>query len=630
MKLAKLKIRNFRCFGPSEERYEWLPNKDLNLLIGPNGSGKTVLADAIDIVMNWEGRTNRALITEYDFPCCDTSQKMEIEVTLIELGNVLGEFESYIQFIDNKTIEPIDENNIEPNGSEHQRGIIIKFEACSDEEDGEIKWRWFFPKFVPTEFEEHKELKRLQHEALGYFRINPAVSGGAFTLGQYSALGRHLRKLNYKLGKLPDSLKPKHQLPRCILGNLDCENCPEKQRCLNEAGEEDVEQNKRIPLGKRLNEIVSKAENMLGLKSWSEMQSSLGPRFGGLRSSLAAITLGLRPAAADNSESFIPFEKLSAGEKYALSFSLATTQIPDSLPPIIIMEEPETALYPSAIGQIITELQSSNSPQVIITTHSESVLRYFSLDHVFVLDSSKQPPKKLKDTLEDDGFDRLQLESLIMPGKTSALFVEKVVVAEGAIDTIVSGELDRLAGKIRSSGEKQSSFASKNWCFFDPGGAPHVAEWAGILRKLGKKVVVLFDADEDGRNNADITKSEYPTFIYKSSKEPEPTLELSLLYGLENDRQKTAINEFQSYPECQNCTLKIDLKNCLKLKDGGCPLKLGKNILKSHLCHSCLKQYYETNTFPSAFSELLEKIDMASLGSIIELNVEKKHGPLRG
>ena len=57
MKIDTLRVRNFRCFEEDIDG-EWgvtfRPNRDLNLIIGPNGSGKTAILDALDIVMNVE------------------------------------------------------------------------------------------------------------------------------------------------------------------------------------------------------------------------------------------------------------------------------------------------------------------------------------------------------------------------------------------------------------------------------------------------------------------------------------------------------------------------------------------------------------------------------------------------
>ena len=140
MKLAKIRIRNFRCFHFSNDSwFEWEPNEDLNLIIGANGAGKTTVVDAIDTILNSDGRTNRSLISEYDFPFCNLDQKIEIEAVLVDIGSLLPVFESYVQFIDAESLNPIDEEERVPDASKDLQALIIKFEACKDEDDGEIK-----------------------------------------------------------------------------------------------------------------------------------------------------------------------------------------------------------------------------------------------------------------------------------------------------------------------------------------------------------------------------------------------------------------------------------------------------------------------------------------------------------
>ncbi len=617
MKIAKLIIKNFRCFG--DDRWVWIPKTDLNLIIGPNGSGKTALIDAIDIVLNSESRSNRALISEYDFPFCDTDKMIEIEIILTELGTDFSKFDSAIEFYDEKTNELTTELDDEDESG--KKAIRIRFEAYLNQDEGEIDRRWILPKFQETEYDDAKELEKKQHESIGYCRINPAISAGAFTLNQYSALGRQLRKLKYRLGKLPDNLKLDYKLPICNFQNKSlCDECEHKEKCKPNPEESTEEKT----IGEYFGKIISDAESMLGEDSWKNMKSGLGPRYGGLKSSLAAITLGLSPQISEK-QSFIPFEKLSAGEKYALSFALAITQIPNASLPIVVMEEPETALYPGAISQMMSKIQSLSShkiPQVIISSHAEAVVRCFAIEHIFVMGSDKKI--NALDKCLATGIKRINFEYLIMPGRTSALFAEKIIITEGAMDAIVSGELDRLAGIISSSGTKMESFAEKKWCFFDAGAATNVKDKADALKQLDKKIVLLFDGDSTGKKLAEGTKNDYPTFIYKHSTETEPILELALLYGLDEVNQTNAIRNFHSFIQCESCSAyQSRINNCLN--KNGCPLpkSISKSELKANLAYSCLNEYKAIKTFPPAFKLLLEKIDSAQKGTVIELEIEK-------
>jgi len=612
MRIARVSIQNFRCFAsPEKWALNWLPNADLNLLIGPNGAGKTALVDAIDIVLNREGRTNRALVTEYDFPCCDTTKVITIEIVLVDMGTAIGKFENDIQFLDKKKFEPIDESDETSDDEKHERGIVIRFEARLDEEEGEIRSKWILPKLAETDYHERQELSPSQHEAIGYFRIQPSISAGAFTLGEYSTLGRHLKRLQYKLGKLPDRLKPTQTLPEC---NWDCENCADKTACTNEVESDNIEVPDARPLGKMLGAIAGTARSMLGTNAWSDMENSLGPRYGGLRTSLAATTFGLRSSQGEG-DGFIPFERLSAGERYALSFALATTRLEGSDTPIIIMEEPETALYPAAIGQIVANLQGASSPQVVVTSHSESVIRRFALDDIFLMNAEPDPVRLGKNV--SDG-NRLAAEALVAPGRTSALLAEKVIVAEGLEDAIVSRDIDRLANEILGPGK---GFADRGWCVFDAGGAPNAHSRAKLLRNWGKNVAILFDGDAVGQQHAATACKEFPTFAYSSSEDGEPTLETSLLNGLPKQQREQAEKAFRENPDCEKCDdVPSDIKECISRKQ--CRSGLQRRERKRRLCSCCITQYRAAGQFPRAFILLLEKLDTATPGEVVALDVD--------
>lgn len=629
MKIDTIRVKNFRCYTDKDESWGLVfrPNLDLNLIIGPNGAGKTALLDAIDLVMNVEGRTNQSLISEYDFPLCDISKQMCVEIVLTEIGQAVAEFESDIQWIDTEDGEPIENKGIEICETGHTKAVIIRFEASLDTNDGEIKWSWILPKFPETGFEKPKELTRNQHSALGYFRIRPAVTAGAFTLGQYSVLGRHLRKLHYRLGILPVGLRGESKLPDCTFDIPKCEECQFKKDCCPDPEHAELGEKGTIPIGMALCKIVGDAKNMLGVNRWgNRMGTSLGPRYGGLRSSLAALTIGLR-AGDINSVSFIPFERLSAGEKYTLSFSLAKAQVPGDTPPVIIMEEPETALYQTALAKLMSDLQATPTgatPQVIVSSHSESVLRSFSPQDVYILGRDRVP-RRVEDIVNRREYPKrvmARLETLIMPGGSSALFAEKILLVEGAQDTLVSGQLDRLAAKTAAMNQEKDcrSFASLGWCVFESAPASNTASYVRLFKSFGKEVAALFDGDGPGKKYAVETKDLCATFIYKSMGGGNPEIEDALLKGLPEAEKEKVIEEFFGDEACDDCDKKIERK-CWK--QGGNDCYLGdKTARKKQIQSLCINKYFELKQFPQAFRSLLEKIESSAPGKIHDLIID--------
>ena len=627
MRIDSIKIRNFRCFPEIEEGswgVQFRPNAHLNLIVGPNGVGKTTILDALDLVLNAENRSNQSLITEYDFPNCDTSKPLYIEVTLIDLGEARGEFASDIQWMHPADGILVEEKEMLPDNNCHREAVIVALEAFLDDRSGAIEWRWLLPKFPATSIESAKELRRSQHQALGYFRVRPTISAGAFTFGHYSVLGRHLRKLQYRLGKLPKGLRGQADLPTCSLSDPQCSTCSFRSDCVPNR-EDDVPpsaQNSLPTIGTVLNEIVSSAKKVLRASEWTEMQPGLGPRYGGLSSALAALTLGLRHNS-DLNQAFIPFDRLSAGEKYALSFSLAKAQIPGERPPVIVIEEPETALYPSAISTLLREIQAiptGKEPQIIVSSHSESVLRCFIPDDIFIIEKG-HGPKNLMDIvrgIKPMGGHFQKPEYLIMPGGPSVLFADKVLVMEGARDVVISGHLDRLAARCAAvCAVSHVSFATRGWCVFHALGADQIMDCVRVFNALGKITAALFDGDDPGRRYAEQTKDICPTFVYRSCNYTDPALEEALLAGLPPDDAKRVLDEFDNCPLCPMGTP----TKCWTLK-GGCT-KGDREERKILLQSLCLKVYDEKGLFPPAFKNLLNQIDSATPGKVYDLNADQ-------
>jgi hypothetical protein len=227
---------------------------------------------------------------------------------------------------------------------------------------------------------------------------------------------------------------------------------------------------------------------------------------------------------------------------------------------------------------------------------------------------------KRVDTIASDDAMRWALEHLVMPGSTSVLFVEKVLVVEGGGDAFASGILDRLAGSISRKEKLQKSFASTGWTVLSANRADYIPGTVEALQSLGIKVAALFDADRPGRLNADKIKDRCPVFTYERSNNEEVDLELALLLGLQKLDRDKAIKRFQRYSECKTCSQGKNVRNCLS--KNGCCLSVSKDALKSDFRDSCLGQYRETKSFPRAFASLVAKLDTAQTGTIIELEVD--------
>lgn len=615
MKIGCLRISNYRCFGSKNDgafALDFSSFGDLNLLVGPNGTGKTTIVQAIDLALNVENRYNPNLITDFDFHQCDLTREIQIEVIVTDLGSVLkSHFPSHIQWFD--TSKDWEEAET-ADGAGCAEGLLIRFVAEREDSTGAIRSRWILPKFAVSELEEETEMSRSQHEAIDYFRISPRISAGTFALGDNSPLGRYLRKAGYAMGRLaagPDSYS------NC---DLNCGTCSRKEACVSPVAQGGTD----VSLGKNLSDIAMRAMQFLGDNA--ALSAGLGDQRGATKARLSATTLGLRTDLPDGNAGFIPYGQFSSGEKYAFAFALATQNLPERSKPIVVVEEPETALYPAAVGRILAVLRQQDSPQVFVTSHSETVMRHFDLASILVVGRDRRV-RRLGEVIASAGVKpgvEQGFTSLVMPGQGSALLSDRVLLVEGLGDALTSGELDRISAVANLPG---GFLAARGWIALTSHGAGKAVQYAKVLQSLNIQVRALFDGDLAGTREASNAKDDIPVFVYSSSQVSNPRLEEALFYGLESSAQDSVLAEFKTQGWYSACSHKSSSGVCWQTCRKDETLGKNPNPCKESIRDNCIRQYQITRSFPPAFSGLAELLDAAQIGKVVELPIDSLSEP---
>jgi hypothetical protein len=429
--------------------------------------------------------------------------------------------------------------------------------------------------------------------------------------------------MRYRLARTPIQLRGEETLPECTLLDLDCWTCGARAGCLPSPVSGAVEDEQQT-LGDLLGAMSLHARGLLGTASWEGMVPSLGSRYGDLGTTLAGTTIGMRPKS--NPSQFIPFEHLSSGEKYALSFALARSQIPGDAIPVIVMEEPETALYPTGVATLIREIQAvptGGAPQIFLSSHSESVLRCALPGDVYVIGKDHRV-QNLQETLRVVGSsskDPLSRpEYLLIPGGLNVLLADKVLVVEGAQDAIVSGYLDRIAAEIAATVKSQHvSLGAGGWTVFPAQEARTVPTVVQVLLGLGKTVAALLDSDAPGKAAAERTKDVCPTFVFKSAAGGPTALEEALLGGLDTAARDRVLVSYRSLSDCAGCDM-AGPPNCwTRRHEKPCG---DRDDRKRRLQTLCLEEYSSLKLFPKAFLQLIMQLDTAMPGMVRELDVD--------
>ena len=600
-----MRIKNLGCFG--NDGFKFLPKEGLNLLVGPNGCGKTTVVKAIDLVLNPENQYKRDVVNEFDFHMCDTAQAIELEVILTDVGGLVPTFPGHIELFDKRDWKDIVEKDDVPEDKQVQV-LRICFKAYYNEQDGEIQCEWYLPKLEATERMETDRLSRQSHQTVEYVRITAAISAGALTLGDRSQLAKYLQRGGHPLGKLDDE----------ILGGRSGLGCPleEWQKCEKSQACGGPDQQKCV--GMWISEVTHTARGMIGEKSWDGFKPVLGSRYSDAKSRLRATTLGMMCKRSRGGDGFIPFERLSMGERYALALALSVSGQAPGGGGIIVAEEPETALYPAAIGAVLAHVRRQGKSQVIITSHSETVLRHFDLSDIYYL-SRNHTVKGLREVADNTALKHglvYEFEGLIRPGEASALLSDKILLVEGSGDAKVGGRLDRIAARANAR-----FLSDQGWVVLSGNGAGKTPQYAMLLSDLGHRVVLLFDGDKAGREGADKTKGTYPTFTFSDSTLQEPCLEDALLAGLSPETVTKAVEELRQRSKCTNCPSRQN-KRCWSIPRGN-PDECTE--CKFELQRICMREYEEANPaiLPPAFAELAQAIDDAPPG-LVELQIRDK------
>ncbi|MEO5725489.1 MAG: AAA family ATPase, partial [Byssovorax sp.] len=97
------------------------------------------------------------------------------------------------------------------------------------------------------------------------------------------------------------------------------------------------------------------------------------------------VTLGFRERGIAEP---IPLDGVSDGVLHALALLIALQQRRSGL---LAIEEPENALHPWSVRKIMDQAQTSSTGQVLITTHSETVVNaVLDPESLFIVESDDQ------------------------------------------------------------------------------------------------------------------------------------------------------------------------------------------------------------------------------------------------
>lgn len=430
MKLSKLRLTNFQCFGPDTQEITF--ENSTTMVIGPNGSGKTAILQALSRM--FDSNPSRRRVRTDDFHVgIEEEEAPEERSFTIEADFLLPEA---ADDNDAKTIPPcFNHMRLDEEGEV----LTVRFRlAATMGQDGDIAESLFYVLGKETNGDDKLKIvprADRNHIAVYYLpaRRDPNDHIRSSTT---SLLGRIVRAVNWK--------EEAEQYADTVSDLQDL-----------------IEQNSAI---EATSESISK--NWAALHKGSHFKDA-SVTFGAdnLEKLIQNFSVQFTPAHASKD---IDYSLLSDGQKSLLYLSLVSSYIEigrkalaqedgedlgielDKLSPpvfsIIAVEEPENSLSPHYLGRInkaLAETCSGADAQAIFTTHAPSMLRRVKPEHIRYTRLGENRTASVK-TIKLPPASELDAHKFVREGLISnpeIYFARLVILGEGASEDIVLPKL---------------------------------------------------------------------------------------------------------------------------------------------------------------------------------------------
>lgn len=466
MKLHSIKITNFQSFG--EEPIE-LTLEEITYLIGPNGSGKTAVLQALCRLFAFDSSLRRVKRTDFHIPQNESSPPDQ-RTLCIEADFT---FPETTDDEDNSTVAPFF-SHMRLDGVTGLPRVRFRLTATMDF-IGEIEEKF---EYVLTQDGKTTQSVSRADRSLIQLHYLPAQRNPSdhIAYNTNALLGRLLRAVNWK-NESENVRTLTEQINTCLENNISVQTISEAL--------------------KKTWEIVHKGSYFKEPKisfAHSEIENIL-------RHMSVSFTPG-------HDEEIVDFSRLSDGQKSMLYLSLVLTSqsiyhsvrnsednsfdIEKLRPPIftlIALEEPENSLSPHYLGRVIEALKQTtqhNDAQAIIATHSPAMLRRVSPEHIRYLRLNGLRTTMIRMIrLPDKSDDAHKFVREAIQAFPEIYFSRLVVLGEGDSEEIV---LPRI---LSAKGVPVDSSAIT----IAPLGGRHVNHFWRLLSQLEIPHITLLDLD---------------------------------------------------------------------------------------------------------------------------------------
>ena len=466
MKLHSIKVTNFQSFGeePTEFTLE-----EITYLIGPNGSGKTAVLQALCRLFAFDSSLRRVKRTDFHIPQNESSPPDQ-RTLCIEADFI---FPETADTDDNSTVAPFF-SHMRLDGVTGLPRVRFRLTATMDF-IGEIEEKF---EYVLTQDGKTTQSVSRADRSLIQLHYLPAQRNPSdhIAYNTNALLGRLLRAVNWK-----------HE--------------SENVRTLTEQINSCLENNTSV---QTISDALKKTWEIVHKGSYFK-EPKISFAHSEIENILRHMSVSFTPG---HDEEIVDFSRLSDGQKSMLYLSLVLTSqsiyhsvrnnennsfdVEKLRPPIftlIALEEPENSLSPHYLGRVIEALKQTtqhNDAQAIIATHAPAMLRRVSPEHIRYLRLNSLRTTMIRMIcLPDKSDDAHKFVREAIQAFPEIYFSRLVVLGEGDSEEIV---LPRI---LSAKGVPVDSSAIT----IAPLGGRHVNHFWRLLSQLEIPHITLLDLD---------------------------------------------------------------------------------------------------------------------------------------
>lgn len=428
-KILNIKIKNFKGIKELDHTFGL---SNFICLVGRGDSSKTSILEAIECALypNWN-----LSISDNDFYNCDTSNPIEVEVTLRGINDNLlkdSKYGLYIRGLDKDGVTIC--NEIE-DGQEKLITILFKVEK-------ELEPKWFVKSGRPNQ--ENLKMETSDRSSFNVFLLSDYIDKH-FSWSKGTPLSYMLKQD----GSISDN---------SIL--LDAIR--------------DLKTNVDSVGFNHLDSVIDKVKS-----------SSLkfGVDINKVKTSIDIKDLAIKDSKVILHDDLVPLRLKGKGSKRLISIAIQTELAKNG---ILLIDEIEQGLEPDRVKHLIRTLCCNINEQTFLTTHSEQVIEELEPENIFVVKNTNGITT-INQTDKENG-DKYKSLFRTCP---EALYSNRIIVCEGRTELGFCRAVDkqRVLSQIPSM--------ATQGVVYTLGNGDESYRKAKTLKELGKEVCVFCDSDKD-------------------------------------------------------------------------------------------------------------------------------------